>query len=279
MRIRWSAVGLSTLALALVACGGGERRTAVADQRPVPAGEIELDRTDIAARRDAWHAARPSAYSYEVETTCACVMDGSFRVTVVGEEPVRVEPVRSDAEAFRVYSPPTPDVAFAMLDEPLALVEGDEIPAGGASASFDPTFGHPVSWTVRGSEGLPSAHAEIRDFVAIDPASVDVPPPGLALVISNQSLGDPAVDLTVTIDGDVVIDRSFAVENQHAFVAYRLPLGPGDHRVTISADTGASTERLVTLGSDRRYLYVGYWGVDAAEAFSVNESDRPFGFG
>lgn len=278
--MRRAALVLTVAVLSFGSCGTeDDPRAVAADQVPVAPGEIELDRADIAARKVAWRAARPAAYSYAIETTCDCALKGSFRVTVVGEERVVVDALSADAEAFRVYSPPTPDVAFAMLDEPLALVEGGEISDGRASASFDPTYGHPVSWTVRGSDGLPSAHAEIRDFVALDPASIDRPPPGLALVISNQSFSDPAVTLAVTVDGEVVVDRSFAVENQHTFVAYQLPLGPGDHQVTISADTGATNERVVTVGSDRRHLYVGYWGADANEAISVRESDQPFGFG
>lgn len=279
MWIRRWAIVLTALAPAFSACAGEETHALVADQPAVPAGEIELDRAAVAARMDAWRAARPPAYAYDVETTCDCSRAGSFHVTVVGEERVRVEPDAPGAEAFRVYSPPTPDEAFAMLDEPLALAEDGEISEGRASAAFDPVFGHPVSWTVHGSDGLPSSHAEIRDFVAIDPASLELPPPGLVLVISNQSFADPEVELTVTVDGQVVVDRTFSVDNQHTFVAYRVPLEPGDHTLTVAADTGATHERIVTLGPDRRYLFVGYWGGAAPEPFSLTESDQPLGFG
>ena len=247
----------------------------------VPAREVELDRAAIAAREQVWLAARPAAYAYDVETECECHLVGAYSVTVEGEEVLHVESHEPGAEPYRLYSPPTLDGAFAMLDEPLALAEAGEISSGRASAVFDATDGYPAAFTVTGSGGLPSYHVEVREFTPIDPAVIDRTPRGLALMISNQSFDDPDVGLTVTVDGDVVIERSFAVENQHTVVSYRLPLEPGDHQMIVRADTGATHERVVSLDSERRYLYVGYWGGDASspEAFSVSESDQPFGFG
>lgn len=192
---------------------------------------------------------------------------------------LEVEPQDPDAEPYRQYSPPTIDDAFAMLDEPLALAAGAEIPTGLASAAFEATYGYPSSFTVTGSGGLPSYHVEIRDFTPVDPAELDRPPLGLAVIVSNQSYDDPDVDLTITVDGEVMIERSFAVEGQHTYVSYRLPLEPGDHRVVVRADTGAIHERVVSLGSERRYLAVSYWGDNSSgpDAFSVEESDEGFG--
>lgn len=136
-----------------------------------------------------------------------------------------------------------------------------------------------AAFTVTGSGGLPSYHVEIRDFTPLDPAVLDRPPLGLAVIVSNQSHDDPEVGLTVTVDGDVMIERSFAVEGGHTFVSYRLPLEPGDHRVVIRADTGATHERVVTLGAERRYLAISYLGGDSSSpaAFSVDERNEPFG--
>lgn len=54
---------------------------------------------------------------------------------------------------------------------------------------------------------------------------------------------------------------------------------PGDHRVVVRADTGATHERVVSLGSERRYLAVSYLGRRSSgpDAFSVEESDESFG--
>lgn len=78
-----------------------------------------------------------------------------------------------------------------------------------------------------------------------------------------------------------MIERSFAVEGQHTFVGYRLPLEPGEHRVVIRADTGATHERMVSLGTEPRDLSVSNWGGDQSspDAFSVNERGEPFGGG
>lgn len=269
-------------ALVLGACSASDDPTAVdAGAAEIAADEILLDRSAIAAREKAWVAARPAAYTYEVHTECECFLAGTYSVTVEGEKVLSVESHQADAEPYRVYSPPLLDAAFAMLDEPLALTESGEIADGQASAAFDPSFAYPVSWTVTGSDGLPSFHVEIRNFTPLDPAEIETSPPGLMLVISNQSFEDPDVELIVTVDGEVVVDRSFAVESQHTFISYRLPLAAGDHQVAVSADTGATHERVVTLGAEERHMYVGFSGGDSEspDAFSVSESDKPLGFG
>ncbi len=275
-------VAAAALLVALAACGADQTPlTTQGDAVESRPGEAELDRDEIKAREQTWLAARPSAYAYEVETECDCSFAGTYDVTVEGDEVLGVESHAPDAEPFRIYSPPTLDGAFAMLDEPLALAAGGEISTGRASATFDPTFGHPSSFTITGSDGLPSYHVEIRDFVPIEPAAIDRTAPGLVLFISNQSYGDPEIDVTVTVDGEVVVDRSFSVENQHTTVSYRLPLEPGDHELVIRTGTGATQDQVVTLGSDRRYLYVSYLGDGPSTPvpFSIRESDQPLGSG
>lgn len=263
----------------LAACGAESLVAGEADVAEAPAPEIELDRPAIVERQAAWTSARPAAYAYEVETECECFLAGTYSVTVQGAEVLDVEPRYLGAEPYRMYSPPTIDRAFAMLDEPLALTAAGEIPTGQASATFDTTFGYPSSFTVTGSDGLASFHVEIRDFTPLDPAVMERPPLGLAVIVSNQSHDDPDVELTVTVDGELMIDGSFAVGSGHTNVGYRLPLEPGKHRVVIRSDTGATHERVVSLGTARRYLAVSYWGDDwsGTDAFSVRESDEPFG--
>lgn len=244
--------------------------------------ETALDREEIEAQRQTWLAARPPAYTYEVETTCDCSRSGTFTVTVEGETVLDVEPLDEGAEPYRLYPAPSLDETFAMLDEPLALAQDGEITTGAATASFDPTYGYPTSFTVTGSDGLPSYRVEVRNFTPLDPSAIDRVHPELHLIISNQSFKDPEVRLTVAVDGEVVVEGTFAVEGQHTFVAYSLPLDPGDHEVVVTADTGATDERTVSLGADRKYMYIGYWGDDPSvspEPFSIEESDEPFGFG
>lgn len=267
------------MVLALAACGSDTTPVATEPDVADAVTETALDRAAITDQEAVWISARPAAYAYEVETECECFLAGTFSVTVEGEEVLEVEPQDPDAEPYRDYSPPTIDRAFAMLDEPLALAADGEIPTGQASAAFEATYGYPRSFTVTGSGGLPSYHVEIRDFTPLDPAELDRPPLGLAVIVSNQSYDDPDVDLTITVDGEVMIERSFAVEGQHTYVSYRLPLEPGEHQVVISSDAGATHERVVSLGAEPRYLAVSYWGEDSSgpDAISVEESDEPFG--
>ncbi|MDP1821386.1 MAG: DUF6174 domain-containing protein [Acidimicrobiales bacterium] len=276
-------VGALLLAAVLVtSCGEPTSGVdASADIEAQRAGEVELDRTEVATRRRAWEAARPEAYAYDVEVSCDCPRAGTYSITVEGEEVLGVERHDADTEPYRLYSAPTIDEAFAMLDEPLAMVEGGEIAYGTAAAAFDPTFGYPTSWTVTGGGGLGSYRVQVHDFVPLEPAVIDRSPVGFELDVSNQSFGDPDVELTVLVDGQVIVDRSFQVEGQHTYVVYRVPLQPGTYDLRVSADSGAEHNRVLRLGPDRRYVYVSYWGVDeaSAEELSVLESDEPFGFG
>lgn len=278
VRVRIGA--LLALSLFVLSCGESqsivEASGDVAEQR---AGEVGLDREQVAQRNRVWMANRPPAFTYEVEVVCDCARAGTFTVTVDGEEVLGVERTDPDPEPYRLYPAPTIDDAFAMLDEPLALVEGGEIPHGTAAAAFDPTFGHPVSFTVVGSRGLGSYRVELREFRPLEPAVLDRSHFGFDLVVSNQSFGDPDVHLTVLVGDDVVVDRSFAVEGQHAFTAYRVPLEPGSYDVRVSADSGAVLERVVALGPERRHLYAAYWGDDGPGQLTLLESDQPFGFG
>ncbi|MFV0317235.1 MAG: DUF6174 domain-containing protein [Microthrixaceae bacterium] len=244
----------------------------------MPVDETTLDRAEVIAREAAWVAARPAAYTYEVETDCECPRAGTYRVTVEDEEILDVTPLDPGAERYRQYSPPTIDQAFPMLDEPLALSEAGEIPTGQASASFEAIYGYPQSFTVTGSGGLPSYRVEIRDFTPVDPAELIRPLPGLAVMVTNQSFADPEVDLTIAVDGEVMIERSYAVEGQHTYVSYHLALEPGEHQLVIRSDTGETHKQVVSLGTERRYLSVSYWGDDSsgADVIAVEESDEPF---
>jgi len=267
------------IVLVLAACGTDATPVATESDAADAVDETALDRAAITEQEAVWVASRPAAYAYEVETECECFLAGTYSVTVEGEEVLEVEPQNTDAEQYRQYSPPTIDQAFAMLDEPLALAADGEISTGQASAAFEATYGYPSSFTVTGSGGLPSYHIEIRDFTPLDPAELDRPPLGFAVIVGNQSYDDPDVGLTITVDGEVMIERSFAVEGQHTYVGYRLPLEPGEHQVVIRSDTGATHERVVSLGAEPRYLAVSYWGDDSSgpDAISVEESDEPFG--
>jgi hypothetical protein len=64
---------------------------------------------------------------------------------------------------------------------------------------------------------------------------------------------EPLLDtrIVIAVDGEVVVERSFAVGGQHNYLAYRIPLATGDHQVAVLADTGALHERSVTTTEDR----------------------------
>ncbi|WFE52178.1 hypothetical protein [Micromonospora sp. WMMD1155] len=81
----------------------------------------------------------------------------------------------------------------------------------------------------------------------------------LHLWVSNQSFTDDLVALTVSIDGTEVVDRRFAVENQHNWVLFPVRVPPGQHVVRIVAGTGVEKQESFTMPeTGRRYAAIDY---------------------
>ena len=58
------------------------------------------------------------------------------------------------------------------------------------------------------------------------------------LFVSNQSFAISPVDVSVEIDGELVISDYFAVGTQHSFRPFRLSLAKGKHKIKISSQQG-----------------------------------------
>ena len=107
------------------------------------------------------------------------------------------------------------------------------------------------------------------------------PPPPLTLYVSNQSFEDPNVQITIAIDGAVVVDQRFAVEGQHNWVRFEPDVPPGDHTLTATSNTGAKlTEEFTTTAGQPRWAVVDYWWYpgDGPREFTFRISDEPLGF-
>lgn len=110
---------------------------------------------------------------------------------------------------------------------------------------------------------------------AMDPAHAPV-----VLGVSNQSHDDPDVALTVTVDGLALIeDGSYAVENQHNLDLYGIDLQPGQHTVTVTADSAVRATRTFTLAAGkRRWVSIFYWNFDPSRkgvTWGGNEQPGP----
>lgn len=81
----------------------------------------------------------------------------------------------------------------------------------------------------------------------------------LHLWVSNQSLADNSVVLRVSIDGTGIVDRRFAVENQHNWVLFPVQVRPGLHVVRVVSDTGVEIQETFTMPeAGRQYAAVDY---------------------
>jgi hypothetical protein len=276
-----AAVAVAALMLPLVGgCGdGGSVATTgpTATTTTVDSGSTEVTLADLEAQEQAWLAARPPAYEYEIETSCDCPLAERLHVVVEGVEVVRAAALAPGDEPYLVRQATPLEALFPRLAESLALAEAGEISTGRTTATFDPTYGFPTSWTVTGSGGLPSHRGEVRAFAPLNPGTLARPPSTLSLVVSNQSLDVPDVGLHLTVDGQTVVQRRFAVGSQHTFVGYLVPLEVGPHELVARASTGATaTHAFTTTAAGRRHVYVAFAGPDG---ITVRESDQPFAFG
>lgn len=107
-------------------------------------------------------------------------------------------------------------------------------------------------------------------------------PPSFTLYVSNQSFEDPTVEITVTIDGSVMVDRDFAVEGQHNWITFEPDVGPGVHTFHAISSTGAEFTTEFTLPADEaRWAVLDYWFYPEEEPrrFTFDISDEPIGFG
>jgi hypothetical protein len=85
-------------------------------------------------------------------------------------------------------------------------------------------------------------------------------PPPFTLYVSNQSFEDATVGVTITIDGQVVVDQDFEVEDQHNWFTFIPDIGPGDHTLIAESNTGVELTVDFNLPEDEpRWAVVDYW--------------------
>ena len=112
----------------------------------------------------------------------------------------------------------------------------------------------------------------------------------LTLWVSNQSYTDKNVDVTVALDGVVIIDRSFHVGDQHNYIEHRIQLGEGTHildaSTVIDGQNIELSEEFSIEPGQQRYAGLNYWHYvptgpttrrrihpGSALTFRTNESD------
>jgi hypothetical protein len=112
----------------------------------------------------------------------------------------------------------------------------------------------------QGVDPTPDPEVTTRDAAVrlVDEGKAD-----LVLILSNQSLDDEEVRLSVMVDGVTVVDGDFHVEDQHNWISFPLDLPPGAHAVTADSDSGATLrESFEVPRNSERYAVIEYWTED-----------------
>jgi hypothetical protein len=113
----------------------------------------------------------------------------------------------------------------------------------------------------------------------------------LTLYVSNQSYVDRTVDITVVLDGDVIIDRGFDVGDQHNHIEHRVQLDHGSHQLhattVIDGEAIELSEEFVIDANQQRYAVLSYWHYEPTREgdtsfdppqLNFDIQDEPIGF-
>jgi hypothetical protein len=115
---------------------------------------------------------------------------------------------------------------------------------------------------------------ETRTFV--NPAE-DSP---LVVIVSNQSFVTDPVDITIEVDGEVVVSQDFAVEGQHTWLYFGVDVEPGTHTLVATSErTGARLEETFDVPA-QRWALVQFWHdePDTAPYFTWDLFEEPPAF-
>jgi hypothetical protein len=162
----------------------------------------------------------------------------------------------------------------------VVLVACVAVAACGSGATSSSSAGSRSEHTSTSAPATPTDGGRTTDAgIDADPTASRGP---FTLYVSNQSFEDPNVQITISIDGVVVVDEHFAVEEQHNWIAFEPDVPPGDHTLTARSNTGAETTvEFTTESSKPRWAVVEYWWYPEAgpRAFTFEISDEPMAFG
>jgi hypothetical protein len=167
------------------------------------------------------------------------------------------------------------DLVVGWIGEPFEIESTDEWASWGLRDAAGRLVAVATVVTSRGGGWDPS-HARYCVIPRPKP-----PPPPFTLLISNQSFADSTVAITITLDGETVIDQDFDVDGQHNWVEFTPAVEPGDHTITATSSTGAEFSADFNLPEDEpRWAVIDYWYYpeEGPRRFTFDISDVPLAF-
>lgn len=166
------------------------------------------------------------------------------------------------------------DLSVGWIGDPVEMVTTDEWSSWGL---FDEEGNLvAVATVIVSGDGWDPSHA--RFCVIPEPRPPDPP---FTLYVSNQSFDDPTVGIRITIDGQVAVADSFAVEGQHNWISFTPDVEPGVHTLTATSDTGVVlTVEFEIPHGESRWAVVDYWWYpqEGPAHFTFDISDEPLAF-
>lgn len=101
----------------------------------------------------------------------------------------------------------------------------------------------------------------------------------IQLLISNQSGADTSADVTVEVDGELVLTQRFETGDFHNFFAFNVnDIEPGSHTITIRSDEGHERNVVFDKTTDPIWIVLHYWPEESNTGFTQWQSDEPVEF-
>lgn len=113
---------------------------------------------------------------------------------------------------------------------------------------------------------------------------IEEPNANFILYVSNQSFEKPNVDISITLDGKLLINDFFRVKNQHYWKIYSLNLSSDIHLLSVNADNGSYELEKEFKISNRHWAVISFWYTSKKDndyqpsGITFEISNEPYGF-
>lgn len=110
---------------------------------------------------------------------------------------------------------------------------------------------------------------------------IDQPNSNFILHVSNQSFDKPVVDISISIDGKLLVSDTFQVKNQHYWKKYSLHLSVGNHTLFVQADNSSCKLEKDFYITKKHWAVLSFWYTKEnhqSPRLDFEIADEPYGF-
>lgn len=99
-----------------------------------------------------------------------------------------------------------------------------------------------------------------------------IAPRPVTLIVSNQSFDEPYINITVKVNGVVILSDELYVANEHNWTDHSVFLWGIFQFIEVKNDNARRTDTAVVSTVTGGYILIQYWNSDSKEHFTVDYS-------